>query len=391
MDTGRAACYLDWYSTALLDFRLVQGWFNAAVIRAPIRFVGLALLIALVVVLTGCTRSHPQSTFDTYGPVAESQLNLFYLIFWAAVLVFVVVEGILLYAAIRFRRRPGQGDPDQIHGHRKLEIAWTIAPAIVLVVIAIPTVIVIFDNLNAPPETELTVEAIGHQWWFEFRYPHPANPDEEIVTANELHIPVGEPVSVNLDSVDVLHSFWIPKIAGKVDMVPNNNNEMWIQADEPGEYFGQCAEFCGEAHANMRFRVIAQAKPEFDAWLLEQASPMIEPLEPLALEGQQVFSSAGCSGCHALSSTVNRPPEGSTLKRTPGRVGPNLTHFASRGQMAAGIMEQDPENLRRWLEDPEAVKPGNIMARDARVFTDPDEALTEPEISALIAFLRGLR
>ena len=348
----------------------------------------LGLLLAAVI---GCTPEHSMSTFDTAGPVAKSQLNLLWLILWAAIFVFVVVEGVLIYAAVRFRRRPGQGDPEQIHGNTRLEIAWTVVPALVLIVVAVPTIFTIFDNANPPPETKLTIDAIGHQWWFEFRYPHPSNPDEEIVIANELHIPVGEPVSVRLDSVDVIHSFWIPKIAGKVDMIPNNDNTLWIQADREGDFYGQCAEFCGISHAHMRFRVIAQERPEFDRWLLRQAGPMIEPAEPLRVQGQALFKSSGCSACHALSSVVKRPGEGSRLKRIPGRVGPNLTHFASRRQMVAGILDQTPENIRRWLEDPEKVKPGNTMAREAAVFNDPDKALTEPEISALVVFLRSLQ
>ena len=185
------------------------------------------------------------STFDTSGPVARSQLVLFYWIFWAAVFVFVVVGGVILYAVIRYRRRPGDPDPPQIHGHKRLEIAWTILPGIVLAVVAVPTILTIFDNANSPEPGALTVNVVAHQWWWEFRYPSEGGAD--LVTANELHIPVDEVVNVTLDSTDVLHSFWIPKIAGKVDVVPNNLNTMWIQADEAGEYLGQCAEFCGVA------------------------------------------------------------------------------------------------------------------------------------------------
>ena len=342
--------------------------------------IGLVLLGTLVALLVGCTPSHPQSTFDTSGPIARSQATLFYLIFWAGLFVFIAVAGALLYIAIRYRRKPGdEGDPEQIHGHSRLEIAWSIAPAIVLAIVAVPSLLTIFDNANSPETPEeggLVVDVIAHQWWFEFRYP-----DHAVVTANELHIPVGEVVNVNLDSVDVIHSFWIPKLAGKVDMVPNNLNTMWIMADEPGDYLGQCAEFCGISHANMRFRVIAEPKAEFDAWLQAQSTPAMEPVDPLAMEGRDIFMStqAGCRGCHTIDGT-----------RARGTTGPNLTHFASRGHFAGSILENTQEHLRKWLQDPDKEKPGNIMARDGVVFNDPERALNEPQISALIAYLMGL-
>ena len=346
--------------------------------------IGLVLLGTLVALLLGCTPSDPQSTFDTLGPVSRSQARLFFVIFWAGLFVFITVGGALLYATIRFRRKPGQGDPEQVHGNTRLEIAWTIVPALLLAGVAVPTIFTIFDNLNSPEPPEkggLEVQAIGHQWWFEFRYPHPDNPEEEVVFANELHIPVDEVVNVELDSVDVIHSFWVPKLAGKVDMVPNNTNTMWLQADEEGEYFGQCAEFCGVAHANMRFKVIAESREDFDAWLRAQAAPAFEPVDPLAVEGQEVFMSsrAGCRGCHTIDGTSAR-----------GQIGPDLTHFASRRLFAGSILENTQQNLREWLEDPDKLKPGNFMARDAAVYNVPERALTEPQISALIAYLRGL-
>ena len=345
--------------------------------RHHMRIAAVVLSALLVLLLVGCTPDHPQSTFDTSGPVAESQLILFYWIFWAAVIVFVIVGGILVYAAVRYRRRPGDGDPEQIHGHTRLEIAWTIVPALVLIVVAVPTVVTIFDNANSPEPGALTIDVIGHQWWWEFRYP-----EQGLVTANELHIPVGEVVNVNLDSKDVIHSFWIPKIAGKVDVVPNHKNTMWIQADEPGLYLGQCAEFCGVAHAHMRFRVIAEPRDEFEAWIARQLEPATSPSDPLALEGHDVFmtSQAGCWSCHKIEGT----------EKARGTTGPNLTHVASRSHIASGILENTQGNLRRWLEDPDDVKPGNIMARDGEVFTNPDKKLTEPEISALVAYLRTL-
>ena len=345
-------------------------------------YLGGLLLLSSFALLTGCTPDDPQSTFDAVGPVARSQLVLFYWIFWAAVVVFIVFGGMLAYMSLRFRRKPSDPMPPQTHGHTPLEIAWTIVPAVLLAVVAVPTVITIFDNANSPEPGALTVEAVGRQWWFEFKYPHPTEPDEQVVTANELHIPVGEVVNVNLASRDVLHSFWIPKLAGKVDMVPNNANTIWIQSDEAGEFFGQCAEFCGEAHALMRFRVIVEPRAEFDAWLLAQTAPATDPVEPLAAEGQALFESndALCWACHTVA--------GSSKSR--GSVGPNLTHLAGRGMIAAGIIENTQAGLRSWLEDNCKVKPGNGMCTGAAVYIDPDSALTESQISALVAYLRSL-
>ena len=347
--------------------------------RCHVRAAAVALSALLLVVLAGCTPDHFQSTFDTSGPVARSQLALFYVIFWAAVFVFIVVGGILLYTTIRFRRKSDAEEPEQIHGHTRLEIGWTIAPILVLIVVAVPTVLTIFDNANSPDPDGLTVDAIGHQWWWEFRYP-----EYDLVTANELHIPVGEVVNVNLESIDVIHSFWIPKIAGKVDLVPNSPNFMWIEVDEdkPGEYFGQCAEFCGVAHAHMRFRVIAESREDFDAWVASQKEPAPTPTDPLAVEGHDIFmgNQAGCWSCHTVAGT----------RKARGTTGPNLTHVASRSHIASGILENTQANLRSWLEDPNKIKIGNIMSRDAAVYTDPAKRLSEPQISALVAYLRLL-
>ena len=345
------------------------------------KVLGLAALGAIVLLLAACTPSHPQSTFDSVGPVARSQVNLFYIILWAGTFVFVAFMAVLLYAVVRYRRRQGQGDPEQIHGHTRLEIAWTIAPAIVLVIVGVPSLIAIFDTANSPEppdEGGLVVEVIGHQWWFEFRYP-----DHDVITANVLHIPVDEVVNVKLDSVDVIHSFWVPKLAGKVDMVPNNDNTLWLKAEEAGSFFGQCAEFCGVSHANMRFTVIAQPKAEFDAWLKQQAADAMEPVDPLAQMGQEIFVSreAACYTCHTVRG----------LATARGTKGPNLTHFASRGQFAGSTMENTQENVRKWLEDSEAMKPANVMAREAVIYTDPDSELSEAEISALVAYLRSLK
>ena len=340
----------------------------------------LLLLLGLALIAIGCFPSHPQSTFEAAGPVAQEQLDLFYIIFWAAVFVFVVVQGALVYTIFKFRRRAGaNGLPKQTHGNTRLEVAWTIAPAIVLAIIAVPTVDTIFSTANVPEGEVLNVTVTAHQWWWEFDYP-----DLGISTANELHVPVGKNVDVILESKDVIHSFWIPKLAGKVDIVPNNSNTMWFRADESGEFYGQCAEFCGTAHAQMRFRVFAQPQDEFDAWV---EGIRAEPGEVtgLAAQGEELFSMKGFDGTlKGESVTLQRcaichTVEGQSIK---GDVGPNLTHIASRSTLAAGIIDNNEENLRNWLRNPDEIKPGVAM---------PVLNLTEEEIDALVAYLQSLQ
>ena len=346
-----------------------------------------ALLLLLV---AACDSSRPQSTFGAEGPVAEQQLSLLWFILWLAIAVFVVVIGLMIYMIIRFRRRPGQeGLPPQTHGNTRLEIAWTIAPAIILVTIAVPTFLTIADQ-NSPPEGEtLKVNVVAHQWWWEFQYP-----ELGVVTANEMHVPIDIPVEATLLSGDVIHSFWIPKLAGKVDVVPANANEMWFLAREPETYFGQCAELCGIAHAQMRFRVIAQTQGDFDRWVLGQRAPPRPPEGDLALGGQQLFATKGCLVCH----TVAGPDApGVQEARMNGFLGgsalfpaPNLTSFGIRTTFAGGIKDTTEENLLRWVKDPDDVKPGNRMAQLAAAYQDPTSPVTDEEARALVAYLQSL-
>ncbi len=351
--------------------------------------IALLSLIALSALAAGCYPQNPQSTFDPAGPVARDQLTLFYIIFWAGVFVFVAVEGALLYAVIKYRRKPGQGIPAQIHGNTPLEIGWTIAPAIVLAVIAVPTVTTIAAHANPPSPNPLRVTVIGHQWWWEFQYP-----DLNVVTANELHIPVGEVVSFDLQSDDVIHSFWVPKLGGKQDMVPTRSNPLWLKAEKAGVFYGQCAEFCGTAHAQMRLRVIAESKEEFQAWVEAQKRPPAAPTGDAA-RGATVFAAKGCLICH--SNTVPEPPElkksrkAAFLKGQGVAVAPNLTHFGSRTTLAAGLLDNTPENLERWLRNPDDVKPGNVMAARAPSYTTPALALNQEDIKALVAYLHSLK
>ena len=353
--------------------------------------VALSLLV-LALLVTGCFPSHPQSTFDAVGPIARMQLDLFYIIFWMAVLVFVVVEGALVYAMVKFRRRPGRDLPQQAHGNTRLEVAWTIAPTLVLAVIAVPTIITIFDTANTPPGDVMEVVVTGHQWWFEFGYP-----DLGISTANELHVPVGKTVSLSLESDDVIHSFRVNKLFGTTDVIPGNTNTMWFAADEVGEYYGQCAEFCGVAHAQMNFRVIAEEEADFNIWVANQQRPAVRPgsgtQEAL---GQRVFGLSGCGTCHTIGGSEPEDMQQGRMEafmaREEGAMSPypapNLTHFASRGTFAGSVQNLTDVNLRLWLEDPANLKLGTRMKQLATAYNPM--SLESEELDQLVAYLTSL-
>lgn len=331
------------------------------------RILYIAPFFAVLGLADGAMAQVPQSVFAPAGPVAKTQLNLLSLTLWIAIGIFVVVGSILLYTVFRFRARPGDPIPKQIEGNTKLEVIWTVIPVIILAVIAVPTVRDAFELASPPTDDVLNVRVVGYQWWWSFEYP-----DLGIVTANELRVPVGQVVNLTLESNDVIHSFWVPRLAGKMDVIPNRINTMWFTAEEPGVYYGQCAEFCGTSHANMRFRVIAQPVDEFNAWVEgRQAVETFSPANDLVARGQQIFESSGtCFACHAVDGTA-----------ATGRVGPDLTDFASRTSLAAGMLANTPENLARWLRDPQAVKPGALM---------PRLNLSDGDIEALTAFLYSL-
>ncbi len=366
------------------------------------------VLVAVALLAAACTPDNPQSTFGVGGPVAKQQADLFIFIFWIAVAVFILVEGAIIYFALRFRAKRGAAIPAQTHGNTKLEIAWTILPALILIAIAIPTVKGIYDTYTPAEDLgdPLEVEAIGHQWWFEFRYT-----EEEIVTANELYVPVGRPVLVKLTSQDVIHSFWVPKLAGKVDMVPVRENQVWFLANEPDTYLGQCVEFCGISHAKMRFRVIAVTLAEYEEWA---AGMHRAPVAPAAgsrdAEGRTLFAS-NCSTCHTVDSyrdsgyaaevaaqtvrweawRANPDPEGAN----PARIvsAPNLTHFGMRSTIGAGVKPLDKETLLAWIKDPSSIKQGTRMQAHAAVYqTDGHRAsLSDDEVDKIAAYLLSLK
>jgi cytochrome c oxidase subunit 2 len=340
--------------------------------RLP-RLLAMGLLGSVLASLAGCANLFVGGEMTTLEPLTEfgqATQDIYVLVWWLSVFVFVVVEGALIYAVFRFRRRPGQGVPEQLHGNSRLEIAWTIAPALVLVLIAVPTVPTIFFTYSNPPSSPQTihVKAIGHQWWFEFQYP-----ELGIVTANELHVPKGQAVAFDIESADVIHSFWFPRMGGKRDMIPLHTNRIWFTPTETGRFLGQCVEFCGASHANMRMILYVHEPAEFEAWVENQKRPATTPPGLTgAGHGAQLFVQKGCAGCHTI--------EG--VPAAVGKQGPNLSHFGNRSTVAAGIAENNPENLAAWLRDPPGYKPGALM---------PDLNLNEDEIAALVEYLLGLK
>jgi len=289
-----------------------------------------------------------------------------------AVAVFVGVEATLLLAIFRFRSRGnGEEEPPQVYGHTKLEIAWMAAPAIVL----LGVLVMMVDTMNAvaePPADAITISVVGHQWWWEVRYASSdATGTVDFVTANEIHVPVGKPVKVLLTSTDVVHSFWVPELGGKMDMVPGKINQTWFQVDKPGVFHGRCSEFCGVEHAQMGFLVIAQPQPEYEAWLRNQEAKAVIPVEQQAKEGLDQFLNSACVGCHRIDGT-----------RAQGALGPDLTHVGSRSTLAADTIQNTPAEMARWLSNPQAVKPGNKM---------PNLNLSPEAVQKLTAYLESLK
>jgi cytochrome c oxidase subunit 2 len=352
-----------------------------------------AVLTLTLLVLVGCTTneaSYPQTTLAPKSDFTTLVDDVFQTTFLWAVIVFVLVEAALLFAMWKFRGRPGDAEPAQVHGNATLEVVWTIIPAFILAIIAVPTVQTIFRTSATPTEPEVEVEVIGHQWWWEYRYPALG-----VVTANELHVPVGKTVALKMWSADVLHSFWSPQLAAKRDVFPQGPrftkiNPLWFRADTTGDFTGQCAEFCGIQHARMGLRVIVQTEAEFLAWVERQraGSPLVNggvvappvdsagvpvPDDSLMVQGRQLFQAAGCIACHAMV--------GTPLAGTTALLGPNLSHFGSRTSLGANMYPNTDENLARWLRDPQAMKEKSLM-----VLPRP---LTEDEISTLVAYLRA--
>jgi cytochrome c oxidase subunit 2 len=326
---------------------------------------GTVLLLASACSAVGWNWDTPMSTVIPKSDFGKTTHGIFMLISWWTLGIFLAVEGILLYCCWRFRDRPGAPIPKQVHGHTVLEISWTIAFAVILLIIAIPTIQVIFKSQEAPAATALRVDVGGKQWWWEFRYPQ-----QKITTANELHLPAGQTVAFFLHAPDLIHSFWIPQLGGKRDVVPGRVNQLTLTPETPGEYPGQCAEYCGMSHANMRFRVIVHEPAEFDRWVKAQQAPPVEPTDALAQQGKALFTQQACVGCHTITGV------------SAGVIGPDLTHFGSRKTFAGALMTTTPENLIKWIENPEHMKPGSRM---------PNLGMKGEQSKALAAYLLSLK
>ncbi len=405
--------------------------------RASAAFAGLALL-------TGCDLNFfrmegHQSTIKVEGAVAREQLELFYLTCWVSLVIFILVGAVLAYATFKFRARSEADEhaepPPQGHGNPLIELGLIGASVLALVIIAVPTLRGIWSTYDAPEAEKkdvYEVTSVGYQWWFKFEYPSELAPINDqgakapLITGNELVIPAGRPVRIQLRTVDVIHSFWVPKLAGKVDMIPNRANHIYMRADKPGYYWGQCAEYCGDSHAVMRFRVIALDAKRFAQWVQDQSEMArtrqataadanrpkaqfaslrsfkqneagitdkfeLEPLQAweakqapeknedpaLIAKGRELFTSKTCMACHAVRG-----------HGAAGVTAPDLTHIGSRTTIAGGLLENNSEQLRRWLRDPGSVKPGNKMAK---AYIDNKITLNDEEQVALVAYLESLK
>jgi len=296
--------------------------------------------------------------------LAESIADLFTDVLIIAAIVFVIVAGMLTYFAIRYRARPQMPDPEPSFGNRAIEQVWIGVPVLIIVGLLVLSVrdadIADPPTHGQPPDLIIT----GHQWWWDIRYPASG-----VETANEIHIPTGKKLLVQLEAADVIHDFWVPSIGRKMDAIPGQTNRMWISANKAGTYLGACAEYCGLQHAWMRLRVIAQPPPDFDVWLQGQGGAIAAPAGALANNGQQIFQARTCANCHSVQGTT-APPD----------VGPNLAHFATRDTIATGVLTNTPANLARWLKNPDAYKPGVLM---------PNLNLSDDELQALVAYLEG--
>ena len=293
-------------------------------------------------------------------PPADAIATLSLIVGAIALLIFIGVEGALVYAIWRYRAaRHVAGEPATFERNRRLEIAWTAAPAVILAVVFVLRLGTMAEINGAGVAPAMRIAATGHQWWWEFSY-------ASVATANELHIPVDTPVDLELTSADVIHSFWVPELGPKMDMLPGVTNRLRLFARRAGSYDGQCAEFCGIEHAWMRIRVVAQSRAEFDTWLSAQAAPA-----PHGSEGERVFLANICVNCHAVRGTS-----------AAGTAGPDLTHVGARTMIGAGVLPNDVARMRAWLADPERYKPGTLM---------PSVPLSDADLDAVAAYLVSLR
>ncbi len=333
--------------------------------RSAARF---AILAATA--LAGCASESdkPMTTLSPKSDLAQWIYRLFIQVTLWDALIFAIVVVAFVLAMFVFSTRVGEAGPaSTAASDLTLEVAWTLGPALVLLMISIPTVRTIFrTQAEHAPEGALEIKVIAHQWWWDFQYP------DGIKTANELHLPSGRSVRLHLESDDIIHSFWVPQLGGKRDLVPGQANQITLVANTPGMYPGQCAEFCGLSHANMRFRVFVDSPADFARWQSAQlAGPVsVPPVSQTVTDGARVFANSPCTTCHTIQG-VSR-----------GYIGPELTHFGSRSTLAAGVLANTPDNVAKWITDPQEIKPGANM---------PPLLLAGPKRDALVAYLESLK
>jgi cytochrome c oxidase subunit 2 len=337
--------------------------------NASLRFV--ILWCAIAFAACGQAVHSVGNIFDPRATPAESVYHLSLLVLAVCAAIFLVVAGVLTYTVVRFRRRAeDRREPAQVYGSNRIEIAWTVIPILIVFVLTMATARVVagIQNKRAPADA-LQITVVGHQWWWEIRYPALG-----IVTANELHVPVSTTANpaltfLKLESADVAHSFWVPQLSGKTDLIPNHTNSMWIDPRQEGTFLGNCAEYCGTQHANMLLRVIVQSPADFAKWTAAQKQDAVANAGIEA--GRTRFLSFSCVNCHAVSGTT-----------AAGTFGPDLSHLMSRDTLAAGAIPNSPENLRAWVKDPQAIKPGNLM---------PNMQLNPRELDQVVTYLSSLK
>ena len=359
---------------------------------------GTMAMVALVALAACGEDKSPYSTLSPRSSVAEDIQGIYKLIFWLALVVFVGVQFAIVYTAVRYRRRrEDEVRPPQIHGSKTLEIVWTIIPAVVLLIIFIPTVQKMYEQNDYAQDGDYVIEVYGKQWWWEVHYKEPQEV-ATVVTANEIRVPIGKKVQIKLFSNNVIHSFYVPQLAGKLDVVPGHENILAFQADNVGTYFGECAEFCGDSHAWMRFQVIVEPQDQFDTWVAAyNAGPAGEKNDDGTTKVNTNFA-AFCMFCHNVNGT-NAKIAATGLDETqpaagqPGTTqtaGPNLSLFGCRPTIGAGIMANTPENLTAWLHDPAAIKEGAYMG----ISIGPGEGkthLTDDQVNDLVNYLESLK
>jgi cytochrome c oxidase subunit 2 len=338
---------------------------------------GIGVLIAGFLLATslcfgGPANPSPPNMFRPASTPADAIFHISIFVLIISGVIFAVVFWLLVYALVKFRRSAGDDgrEPPQVYGSNQVELAWTVMPVLIVLVLFLATARVIHSVQDArkPPEA-VEVIAIGHQFWWEFRYPRLG-----VVTANELHVPASDPshpmpTFIRLLSADTDHSFWVPRLAGKTDLIPNRTNNTWIDPHEVGIYVGQCAQYCGTQHAKMLLRIYVEPQEQFDRWAHEEAKPA--SVSNAASEGRRIFETTACINCHTISGTV-----------ADGRFGPDLTHLMSRDTIASGAALNSPENLRTWIRNPDSIKPGSLM---------PAMKLNEKDLEALAEYLETLR